>query len=174
SVDAIQEFKLQTADFSAEYGRGPAQVDVVTKSGTNQFHGTLFEFIRNDDFNASQWALTGPHSVPLLKRNQFGGNFGGPIFKDRLFFFYSFDGTREIYSSPQTLTVPTNAMRAGVFPAGDPIYQLNGTPFPNNTIGASQINPISSKVLPILPAPSAPRLSMRSITQVWAYQTQAS
>ncbi|HWB83839.1 MAG TPA: TonB-dependent receptor [Bryobacteraceae bacterium] len=155
SIDAIQEFKLQTANFSAEYGRGPAQVDIVVKSGTNQLHGTLFEFLRNDDLDAMQWAYTGPHSKRLLKRNQFGGSLGGPIKRDKLFWFFNYDGTREVFSAPQTVTVPTNDMRNGIFPAGEVIYDWqSGQQFPNNTIPKSRMDPTTQKVLAILPAPN--------------------
>jgi hypothetical protein len=157
SVDAIQEFKVQTANFSAEYGRSPVQVDVVTRSGTNQIHGTLFEFLRNDAVDAAQWALTGPHVKNLLKRNQFGGNIGGPIKKDRLFFFFSYDSTREVFSQPTVTTVPSVDMRNGIFPAGDIIFDpLSQQPFENNRIPQSRWNAISTKVIPFMPVPNLP------------------
>ena len=122
SIDAIQEFKLQTANFSAEYGRGPAQVDVVTKSGTNQIHGTLFEFLRTTSPDATQWAFTGPHGKRLLeaqsvrrfhRRSDPAGQ--------ALLVFQLRQCTREIFSAPQTVTVPSDAMRNGIFPAGEVI-----------------------------------------------------
>jgi hypothetical protein len=82
--DAIQEFSVQTANMSAEYGNSATVVNVVTKSGTNQFHGDLFEFVRNGDLNARNFFAP---TQDTLKRNQFGGTFGGPIIKDKLFFF---------------------------------------------------------------------------------------
>jgi hypothetical protein len=104
--DAIQEFKVQTSTYDASYGRNPgANVNVVTKSGTNNFHGTLFEFFRNSDLDANDFfynrdtcstqyaGQSCPHQV--LKQNQFGGSFGGPIKKDKLFFFGSYQGTRQ-------------------------------------------------------------------------------
>jgi len=96
--DAIQEFKIQTTLYDAGYGRDAgANVDVVTKSGTNQFHGALFEFFRNDIFNANDSFLkAGGQQRPAMKQNQFGGTFGGPIIKDRLFFFGTYQGTRQI------------------------------------------------------------------------------
>jgi hypothetical protein len=155
SVDAIQEFKVQTADFSAEYGRSQVQVDVVTKGGTNQFHGDAFEFVRNDAFDAAQWEFTGPHVKNNLKRNQFGGTIGGPIKKDKLFFFFSYDGTREIYSDPLLESVPTQAMRQGDFPAGDIIFNpTTQQPFANNVVPQGSWNTISQKVLPFMPAPN--------------------
>jgi hypothetical protein len=155
SVDAVQEFKLQTANFSAEYGRSPAQVDVVTKSGTNSYHGGLFEFLRNDALDAGQWVFNGPSVKNDLKRNQFGGTFGGPLKKNKLFFFFSYDGTREVFSEPLLESVPSAAMRDGVFPAGDVIFNPStGQRFQNNTIPQSLWNQISAKILPYIPAPN--------------------
>jgi hypothetical protein len=99
SPDAIAEFKVQTSTFDASYGRNPgANVNVVTKSGTNSFHGTLFEFFRNQDLNANSFFQNslGNGSKQVLKQNQFGGTFGGPIKKDKLFFFGSYQGTRQL------------------------------------------------------------------------------
>ncbi len=163
SIDAIQEFKIQTSNFSAEYGRSPVQVDVVTKSGTNQFHGGLYEFLRNDMFDAPQWSFVGLKNKNLLKRNQFGGDIGGPIKKNKLFFFFSYEGNREIFSAPQTTTVPSLDMRNGIFPSGVRIFDPsnNGAPFPNNTISPSNFNPITLKVLNmVLPAPNLPGIQL--------------
>ena len=99
--DAIQEFKVQTSTYDASYGRNPgANVNVVTKSGTNAFHGTLFEFFRNSDLNANDFFYNRDNPASkttkqVLKQNQFGGSFGGPIKKDKLFFFGSYQGTRQ-------------------------------------------------------------------------------
>jgi len=99
--DAIQEFKVQTSTYDASYGRNPgANVNVVTKSGTNSFHGTLFEFFRNDDLNANSFFYNRDNPASrttkqILKQNQFGGSFGGPVKKDKLFFFGSYQGTRQ-------------------------------------------------------------------------------
>ncbi len=158
SVDAIQEFKVQTTDFSAEYGRSMVQVDVVTKSGTNQIHGDLFYFVRNVAFDAAQWEYSGPHLKNDLKRNQFGGTIGGPIKKDKLFYFASFDGTRMVYADPTTENVPTAAMMQGTFPAGDvifnPILQAGQTtiqPFPNNIVPQTLWTSISNNIIPFIP-----------------------
>jgi hypothetical protein len=157
SVDAVDEFKLQTSNFSAEYGGSSTQVDVVTKSGTNQFHGTLFEFLRNDALDAGQWVFDGPSVKNDLKRNQFGGAVGGPVKKNKLFFFFSYDATREVFSQPYLETVPTADMRNGIFPAGDIIFDpATQQPFPNNTIPQAQWNTISTAILPYLPAPNRP------------------
>jgi hypothetical protein len=99
SPDAIQEFKVQTSTFDASYGRNPgANVNVITKSGSNNFHGSLFEFFRNEDLNANSFFenALGGGKQQVLKQNQFGGTFGGPIKKDKLFFFGSYQGTRQL------------------------------------------------------------------------------
>ena len=91
--DAVQEFRVITNSYGAEFGRfAGGVIDVVTKSGTNSFHGSLFEFLRNDALNAKTWNAT---SKPPLRRNQFGGTFGGPVIKDKTFFFGSYSGLRQ-------------------------------------------------------------------------------
>lgn len=96
--DAIEEFRVQTGQYDASYGRGSgAQVDVVTKSGTNKFHGDAFEFLRNTVLNANNYFLkTARHARPILKQNQLGGVLGGPVIKDKLFFFLSYQGTYQV------------------------------------------------------------------------------
>ena len=108
--DATQEFKVETSGVTAQRGNSTA-VSAVTKSGTNEFHGDLFEFVRNDLFNArSYYAMK--HST--LKRNQFGGTLGGPIVKNRLFFFGGYQGTTTRSDPADTRTfIPTPAIRAG-------------------------------------------------------------
>jgi len=91
SVDAIQEFKVQSNAFSAEYGRGTALINATIKGGTNEYHGTAFEFLRNDHLDARNFFDRGKG---ILKQNQFGGTLGGPVIKDRTFFFGNYDGTR--------------------------------------------------------------------------------
>src|SRR5260370_12001045 len=95
SRDAIEEFRVQTSQYDASYGRGSgASVNVITKSGTNQLHGDLFEFLRNDDLNANDFFLNrNGQARPVLKQNQYGGTVGGPIIKDKLFLFGSYQGT---------------------------------------------------------------------------------
>jgi hypothetical protein len=113
SPDAISEFKVQTNNYSAEYGRSPgAVVNVSIKSGSNQFHGTGYDYLRNTVLNAigpfspPTNALTGKSQKPTLQRNQFGGTFGGPILKDKLFFFADYEGTRQVVHSILTATLP--------------------------------------------------------------------
>lgn len=118
SVDAIQEFKVQSSDYSAEYGRtGGAQINVVLKSGTNAFHGSLFEYFRNRSMDAKNYfdlpACTAASSpkpcgdIPALQRNQFGGTLGGPVVKDKTFFFISYEGLRLRQAQAREATVPS-------------------------------------------------------------------
>jgi hypothetical protein len=96
--DAIQEFKIQTSLYDAGYGRGAgANVEVVTKSGTNQLHGSVFEFLRNDKLDANDFFLNKQNQPrAIMKQNQFGGSLGGPVIKDKLFLFGSYQGTRQV------------------------------------------------------------------------------
>jgi hypothetical protein len=155
--DAVEEFSVQTNSFSAEYGRGNgAIVNVVTKSGTNQFHGSAFDFLRNGDLNARNFFAAG---TDQLKRNQFGGSFGGPILKDKLFFFGSYQGTQlRNISQGNSATVLTPAERNGDFSAfatqlKDP---FTGVPYPNNQIPQSQFAPASARILQLIPAAATP------------------
>ncbi len=110
SPDALQEFKVQTSNYDASYGRNSgAAVNVITKSGTNNWHGTLFEFLRNDDLNANTF-FANRQGLPRgeLKQNQFGGTFGGPIKKDKLFFFLSYEGTRQVNAVASLSTSSVN------------------------------------------------------------------
>ncbi len=115
SVDAVQEFKVQQSNFSAEYGfTGATVVNVLTRSGTNQFHGTLWEFVRNEKFDANDWFNAGNPKAPL-RFNNFGGTIGGPIWKNKTFFFFDYEGTRRRSFASATAGVPTEAMRGGDF-----------------------------------------------------------
>jgi Carboxypeptidase regulatory-like domain len=110
NLDSISEFRIITNNFNAEYGNfSGGQVNVVTKSGTNQFHGDLFEFLRNTDFDASQYYVGRGDFI----QNQFGGIFGGPIKKDRMFFFVDYQGNRQILGQAQSFPVPSLADRGG-------------------------------------------------------------
>ena len=167
--DALQEFSFQTNNFSAEYGQNSSGVvNVVTKSGTNSFHGDAFEFVRNAVFNARNFFAA---KRDQLKRNQFGGTFGGPVIKDKLFFFGGYQGTR-IRNTQGGLSayVPTSADLAGDFSsylsASDPANPLRrsvtlkdpttGLIFPGNQIPLSELSPVALAMLKYLPASSAP------------------
>ena len=108
SVDAMQEFRVLTSSFAPEFGRTPgAQVSIVTRSGTNTFHGTVFEYFRNDVLDARDWFVNSNHlAKPKLRQNDFGGVLGGPIIKDKTFFFFSYEGPRLRQPSTQQSVVP--------------------------------------------------------------------
>src|SRR5437667_7570374 len=112
--DALQEFSVQTNGLSTQFGLHPGSVvNVITKSGTNQFHGGLFEFVRNGAFNARNYFAA---TQDTLRRNQFGGLIGGPIKKDKLFVFSGFQATRTRTAPPQSIAfVPTQAALSGDF-----------------------------------------------------------
>src|SRR5580658_9721663 len=113
SIDAIQEFKVLTYNYSAEYGtRGGPTVLITTKSGTNDFHGTLFEFLRNTDLDARSFFATNRET---FNENEFGGSIGGPIKKDKTFFFVDYQGRRLLEGITQVGTIPTPAMEGGDF-----------------------------------------------------------
>ncbi|MBZ5664202.1 MAG: TonB-dependent receptor [Acidobacteriia bacterium] len=134
SVDALQEFRIQTSTFAPEFGRTPGgQISIVTRSGTHQFHGTAFDYVRNDVFDANDWFNGYTNNPPLPKaeerQNDFGGTLSGPILKNRTFFFFSYEGLR--LRLPQTLPtlVPDLTARQNALPAVQPF--LNAFPMPN-------------------------------------------
>ncbi len=150
--DAIEEFSVQTNSFSAEYGRGSgAIVNVVTKSGTNNFHGSAFEFLRNGDLNARNFFA---NRQDQLKRNQYGGSFGGPIIKNKLFFFGTYQGTqlRDVVSG-KSATVLTGPQRAGNFSTvtRQLVDPLTKAPFAGNIIPTSRLDPVAMKLLQYIP-----------------------
>ncbi|MEO6911671.1 MAG: TonB-dependent receptor [Edaphobacter sp.] len=147
SIDAIEEFTVQTGNYSAQYGGSAgSNVNIQLKSGTNAFHGTLFEFIRNDAVDARNYFRQAPLPKNILKQNQFGATLGGPIFKDRTFFFLSYEGIRSIEEFPSTANVLTPAERTGDFSATTTpiINPFTGQPYPNNQI---PVNPVSANII---------------------------
>ena len=129
-LDALEEFRILTSTFAPEYGRTPgAQVSVVTKSGTNTFHGTAFEYFRNDKLDANDW-FANAHSLarPELRQNDFGGVLGGPFLKDKLFFFGSYEGLRVRQPNVANTYVPSLASRQNAPTAVQPL--LNAFPLP--------------------------------------------
>jgi hypothetical protein len=153
--DAIQEFSLQNNNMSAEYGNSAAVVNIVTKSGTNSYHGNVFEFVRNGDLNARNFFAP---TQDTLKRNQFGGTLGGPIRKDRLFFFGTYQGTRlRTATQGKIAFVPTAAERTGNFSGTakqlvDPAAK--NAPFPGNLIPSSRFSAPSLYFLQRIPLPN--------------------
>lgn len=158
SPDAIQEFRVQTNAYNAEFGRfANGIVNVLTKSGTNSFRGSLYEFVRNEAFNAKEWGTI--LDKPAYRRNQFGGTLGGPILTDKTFFFFSYAGLRENTSRYLSgAIVPTDLERVGNFsaspnaPPKDPASGAGiGTPFScngvQNVICANRLDPVALKII---------------------------
>lgn len=144
--DAVEEFRVETSAFGAQYGQfSAAVVSVITKSGTNQLHGGLFEFNRNTDFNANSWApahnAAGKIIVTPYHRNQFGGDVGGPVKKDKAFFFFSYGGLRQITDAVFTGAItPTAAERLGDFTADSFTVYTPGMPH----VAANQVDGTNS------------------------------
>jgi hypothetical protein len=158
-LEAIEEFKVQTNNPTAEFGVfGGASVNLTIRSGTNQFHGSAFEYLRDDSLNTRTFFA--PTKAPFSS-HQFGGTFGGPIMQNRAFFFGDYQGLRLDAGKTSTLTVPTALMRQGNFSEiADKIYDpLTGQQFAGNVIPADRINSISRKVADIYPQPNRPGLA---------------
>jgi len=176
AVEAVREFKIETNLYSADIGRNSgAVVDVITKSGTNQLHGSLFEFLRNSAMDARNFFSPKGTAFPSFRLNQFGGSFGGPVVipklyngKDRTFFFVDYEGYRRDSQSLALGNVPTLAMRRGDFSETATIYDPLTTrpnpsgsgflrdPFPGNQIPSNRWDPITAKLINAYPAPTSP------------------
>lgn len=166
NVDTISEFKVETSSFSAENGRQPIQMIMATKAGTNEFHGALWEFIRNDSLDARNAFAPGPN-LPKLTRNQFGGTVGGPIVKNRTFFFFSPEATRirqeSIYNSQ---TIAPEMLQGDFSSLSSPItnpYSDTGDPFPNNQIPMSEVSGASQFFFNQFLVPNAPGNRFREV-----------
>jgi Carboxypeptidase regulatory-like domain len=171
SVDAIREFKIQKSMYAAEFGgKASALIQVATKSGANEYHGSLFEFLRNDAFDAKNFFDDPRKPIPPFRQNQFGGSLGGPVIipnvykgKNRSFFFVNYEGQRIRKSVTKTFSVPTAAVRAGDFSGLAPIYDPTTTAadgsrsaFADNRIPADRIDPIAVALLSKIPLPNQP------------------
>jgi hypothetical protein len=164
SIDAIQEFKVVTSPYSAEYGRSPgAAISVTTKSGTNAFHGAIYDYYRNEAFDSNSYFNEDyrieRNLTPLPKfandQNQFGANLGGPLVKDKAFFFVDYEGTRITKGVTRITRVPTLDERQGIF-AGAVRDPLTGQPFPGNRIPADRVDPVARAIMDLLPEPNTP------------------
>lgn len=176
SVDAIEEFKMQTSNFAADIGKGGAVVNVALKSGTNQFHGDIFEFVRNSVFDAKNYFDSATMPIPPFRQNQFGGTLGGPIIKDRTFFFVDYQGSRVNQSQTVISTVPPLSERGGDFsdlltgvtgPNGYDTGQIYNPltynpvtntrqPYSGNIITPGDLDPAALRVVALFPAPNLP------------------
>jgi len=173
TVDALQEFRVLTDSYGAEYGRaGGSVILAVTKSGTNQFHGSLWEYLRNDAFDAANALTPAGTRKPMLRQNQFGGDIGGPVLlpkyngRNKTFFFFAYEGLR-IHQQALTVAFPLTAnQRTGDFSAllpsqfiKDPATDL---PFPGNIIPANRIDSVATNVMNLyVPLPNQPDGSLR-------------
>jgi hypothetical protein len=163
SVDAVQEFRIIADGYSAKYGIVPgAQVDIVTRSGTNLFHGSAYEYLRNSALDAKNYFDDPNKPIPPYKQNQFGATVGGPIKKDRAFFFLSYEGLRIRQSLTQETTVPTAAMHngdlSGINPGtGQPFPQITDVhhvPYPGNQVPLTAFNSMAAGILELTPLPN--------------------
>jgi hypothetical protein len=164
-VDAIAEFQVQVAQYSAEYGRASGgQINVLTQSGTNQWHGSAWEFLRNNVLDARPFNLITSPDVPEFRRNQFGGTIGGRLYKSKLFGFFSYEGLRirQAAANLTTVAVPDALQRVGNFSEELPttvIYDPSSTPrvpFSGNIIPAAKLNPSVLAAMAALPLPNVP------------------
>ena len=148
SVESIQEFKIQSSTYNAEFGRGAAEVNLITKSGTNSFRGVVYDFWRNNSLAANDFfqnQLPNPDSIgSTLNRHQFGVTYGGPIFKNQTFFFSNYEGQRVREGRTVTYRVPTDLERAGDFSRSPGVQSITdpetGSPFPDSKVPASRFH----------------------------------
>ena len=158
SIDAIREFEMLSSTYDASFGRNPgAQVNVILNSGSNDFHGTLFEFHRNAALDARNFFAPDTEPKPKYIRNQFGGALGGPINRDRTFFFFDYEGTRSREGITRITNVPTAQERVGNFSQsvfGVPTNPFTGMPFENGIIPDFFINPVGRAIAALYPLPN--------------------
>jgi hypothetical protein len=174
SVDSIQEFKIQKSQYPAEFGgKASALINVATRAGANSLRGSLFEFLRHDALDAHNFFDPKNEPVPPLRQNQFGGAIGGPIARDRSFFFFSYEGQRSRRSLTRTFSVPTAAVRSGDFsgmaaicdPATITTPGAACTPFANNRIPAERLDPLAVAFLQHVPLPTS-SAALQNLTSI--------
>ena len=163
SIDAIEEFNIEKTSYAPEFGgKSGAVINIVSKSGSNHLHGSLFEFVRNDVFDAKNFFDSAAARIPPFRQNQFGGSVGGPLQENRTFFFLSYEGQRVRKSLTQTFSVPTAAMRQGNFSGLPAIFDPTDVPgqqrqpFFNNQIPNSCLDPVAVALLAQIPLPNLP------------------
>ena len=176
SVDSIQELKIQKSQYAAEFGgKASALINVATRAGANAAHGSAFEFMRHDTLDAHNYFDPKDQGVPPLRQNQFGGALGGPLARDKTFYFVSYEGQRTRRSQTRTFSVPSLAMRSGDFsgfgamcdPGTNALVATACVPFAQNQIPPERIDPIAAALLERVPAPtsSAPFQNLTSIEE---------
>ncbi len=166
SIESIEEFNIEKTSYPPEFGgKSGAVINVITKSGANALYGSLFELVRNDAFDAKNFFDAPTEPIPPFRQNQFGGSFGGPVIKNKTFFFISYEGQRSRKSLTQTFSVPTAAMRGGSLgelPAVyDPTNVIGGRrqAFSSNTIPAARLDPVAVGLLAKVPLPNLPGIA---------------
>lgn len=169
--DAVQEFKVQTNNFSAEYGRaGGAVINASLRGGTNEFHGAAWEFLRNTQLNAVGFFRPSTGVKPILVQNQFGGAIGGPIVKDKMFFFANYEGFRRVERALQFASIPTMDQRTGRM--GVAVRNpLTGDVYTDGVIPQSAITPFARKVMGDLPTPTRTSGAGTAPSNNWDYLT---
>jgi hypothetical protein len=161
SIDAIEEFNIEKMSYAPEFGgKSGAVINVLSRSGSNNLRGSLFEFVRNNAFDAKNFFDSAAAPIPPFHQNQSGGTLGGPVHRNKTFFFLSYEGQRVRKSLTQTFSVPTAAMRRGDFSAlptvYDPAETTNGhrQPFSNNQIPSGRLDPVGAALLAQIPFPN--------------------
>jgi hypothetical protein len=177
SVDALEEFKVESGIFGAEFGRAVAQINASTKSGTNAFHGTVFEFVRNAKMDSKNFFDPKDKPIAPFSRNQYGATIGGPVLSNKLFFMFNWEGLREEKSLTSNASLPLSAWKSGdfsnlrdangnlvvIYDPSTRVFDAAGnllrapTPFPDNKIPANRIHQASQKLLRYYPTPDQER-----------------
>jgi hypothetical protein len=166
SIEAISEFNIQKTSYAPEFGgKSGAVINVVTKSGSNELHGSLFEFVRNDVFDAKNYFDSQAAAIPPFHQNQFGGSVGGPVMRNRTFYFATYEGQRLRKSLTRTFSVSTDAMRLGDFAGLPELYDPNNAsdgvrqPFPGNRIPLGSLDSVSAAILANVPHANLPGIA---------------
>ncbi len=161
-IEALEEFNVEISNYKAELGRtGGGMVQMTTKSGTNDLHGSLYEYIRNDALDARNFFSA---RKPVLRYNLFGASLGGPLRRDRTFYFYNYEGTRVKTQPTRIVNVPTAAEAAGDF-SGQPTVirdPLTGAPFPDNIVPSARMDGVGRAIASLYPAPNVPGARSRN------------
>lgn len=194
TADAISQFKIQTGTLSAEYGfTAGGVINLASRAGTDRYHGSLYDFFRNDILNARNYFVNAPLAVPMLRYNQFGGSLGGPVLKQKLQFFANYEGYQYTASNSSIATVPTPAQRMGDFsstyqlvtsggtqscsttpvPIYDPTTTTSSgsrTQYPGNIIPSSKLDPVALNIQNFYPLPNITPTGLNACTQSNNYQ----
>jgi len=183
SIDAMQEFQLLKTSYSPEFGgKSGAVINVITRAGTNRYSGSLFEFVRNSVFDAKNFFDAASAPIPPFRQNQFGATVGGPIVRNKLFFFLSYEGQQIDKALTKTFSVPTDAMRHGDFSGLPPVYDpLSGDAsgrvrFQDNRIPVNRLDPAALALLALIPEPNLPGIgqNLLSVEQQTSHSNAAS